>query len=163
MGATTWMPALVGVQALHGLTFALMHMAAMPIIAKSAPERLAATAQTVYGALALGIASATLTFASGYLYGWFGMRAFWPMAVLCALVFPIVSGIHRLCVPARDSADPSLGDRRSIMQGCSDANFPSRRALPRMTLSKPPRLLAPVDICDVDATRTESFDFHAKD
>jgi PPP family 3-phenylpropionic acid transporter len=93
MGATTWMPALFGVQALHGLTFALMHLVAMGIIAKSVPERLAATAQTVYGALALGIASAALTFGSGYFYEWLGMRAFWAMAVLCALALPLVGGI----------------------------------------------------------------------
>ena len=108
MGATTWMPALVGVQALHGLTFALLHMTAMQIIAKSVPERLAATAQTVYGALALGIASAALTFASGYLYGWLGTRAFWVMAVLCALVLPWVGGIRLPSLPAKDIADPSL-------------------------------------------------------
>jgi MFS transporter, PPP family, 3-phenylpropionic acid transporter len=93
MGATTWMPALVGVQALHGLTFALIHLVAMGIIAKSVPERLAATAQTVYGTFALGIASAVLTFGSGYFYGWLGMRAFWAMAVLCAFALPLINGI----------------------------------------------------------------------
>jgi PPP family 3-phenylpropionic acid transporter len=93
MGATTSMPALFGVQSLHGLTFALMHLVAMGVIAKTVPERLAATAQTVYGALALGIASAVLTFASGYFYEWFGMRAFWTMAALCACALPFVAGI----------------------------------------------------------------------
>ena len=93
MGATTWMPALVGVQALHGLTFELIHLVAMEIIEKSVPERLAATAQTVYGTLALDIASAALTFGSGYFYGWLGMRAFWAMAVLCAFALPLINGI----------------------------------------------------------------------
>ena len=93
MGATNWMPALVGVQALHGLTFALIHLVAMGIIAKSVPERLVATAQTVYGTFALGIASAVLTFGSGYFYGWLGMRAFWAMAVLCAFALPLINGI----------------------------------------------------------------------
>lgn len=93
MGSTTWLPALVGVQALHGLTFALMHLAAMGIIAGVVPARLSATAQTVYGTFALGIASASMTFASGYLYGWLGMRAFWAMAALCALAIPLVGGI----------------------------------------------------------------------
>jgi PPP family 3-phenylpropionic acid transporter len=54
---------------------------------------LSATAQTVYGTGALGIASAVLTVASGYLYGWFGMQAFWGMAALCALALPLVRGI----------------------------------------------------------------------
>jgi MFS transporter, PPP family, 3-phenylpropionic acid transporter len=85
MASTTAVPALVGVQALHGLTFALMHLAAMGIIARSVPTRLAATAQTLYGTGALGIASATMTFASGYLYGLFALRAFWAMAACCGI------------------------------------------------------------------------------
>jgi MFS transporter, PPP family, 3-phenylpropionic acid transporter len=95
MGTTSAMPALVGVQALHGLTFALMHLAAMGIIARSVPDRLAATAQTVYGTGALGIASAVMTIASGYLYGWFGISAFWVMAALCAVALPLAGGIAR--------------------------------------------------------------------
>ena len=85
MASTTAVPALVGVQALHGLTFALMHLAAMGIIARSVPTHLAATAQTLYGTGALGIASATMTFASGYLYGLFALRAFWAMAACCGI------------------------------------------------------------------------------
>jgi PPP family 3-phenylpropionic acid transporter len=95
MGATTWMPALVGVQPLHGLTFALIHLVAMGIIAKSVPEQLAATGQAVYGTLALGIASAVLTFTSGYFYGWLGMRAFWAMAALCACALPLINGMGK--------------------------------------------------------------------
>lgn len=102
MGTTTWLPALVAVQALHGLTFALMHLAAMGIIARAVPARLSATAQTVYGTFALGIASAVMTFASGYLYGWLGMRAFWAMAALCALAVPLVGGIASSS-PGRDA------------------------------------------------------------
>lgn len=93
MGATNAMPALFGVQALHGVTFALLHLAAMQIIANSVPNRLAATAQSVYGAFALGIASATLTVASGYLYAELGLRAFWVMAALCAIAAPLVGGL----------------------------------------------------------------------
>jgi MFS transporter, PPP family, 3-phenylpropionic acid transporter len=86
-------PALIGVQALHGLTFALMHLAAMSIIAGRVPDRLSATAQTVYGTGALGIASAVMTAASGYLYGSLGMQAFWLMAALCAIALPLIRGI----------------------------------------------------------------------
>jgi PPP family 3-phenylpropionic acid transporter len=93
MATTTAIPALAGAQALHGLTFALMHLAAMNIITRAVPDRLAATAQTVYGTGALGIASAVMTVASGYLYGWFGMQAFWSMAALCAMALPMVRGI----------------------------------------------------------------------
>jgi MFS transporter, PPP family, 3-phenylpropionic acid transporter len=89
MASTTAMPALVVVQAFHGLTFALMHLAAMGVLASCIPGRLAATAQTVYGNCALGIASATMTLASGYLYGWFGLGAFWAMSACCALAVPL--------------------------------------------------------------------------
>jgi PPP family 3-phenylpropionic acid transporter len=68
-------------------------MVAMHIIATCVPKRLAATAQSIYGALALGVASATLTLASGYLYGWFGMHAFWAMATICAVALPFIDNI----------------------------------------------------------------------
>jgi PPP family 3-phenylpropionic acid transporter len=96
MASTTALPALVGVQALHGLTFALMHLAAMGIIARSIPDRLAATAQTAYGTGALGVASATMTLASGYLYGWFGLHAFWGMAACCTLALLILRGSGKI-------------------------------------------------------------------
>ena len=94
MANTTAAPALVGVQALHGLTFALLHLVAMGIIARSVPYRLAATAQTIYGTAALGIASATMTLASGYLYGVFGLNAYWAMAVSCAIALPLSRGLY---------------------------------------------------------------------
>jgi MFS transporter, PPP family, 3-phenylpropionic acid transporter len=67
----------------------------MGIIARAVPDRLAATAQTIYGTGALGIASATMTLASGYLYGRFGLQAFWAMAACCALAIPIARGLSR--------------------------------------------------------------------
>ena len=93
MGTTSALPALVAVQALHGFTFALLHLAAMRVIGRRVPERLAATAQSIYGNLALGLASAILTFASGRLYAGFGPQAFWAMAALCALALPAVRGL----------------------------------------------------------------------
>ena len=93
MGATSALPALVAVQSLHGLTFALLHLAAMRVIGAAVPDRLSATAQSVYGTFALGTASAVLTFASGYLYGAVGLRAFWAMAALCALALPFARGL----------------------------------------------------------------------
>jgi MFS transporter, PPP family, 3-phenylpropionic acid transporter len=93
MATTTSLPPLAGVQALHGLTFALIHLAAMGIIARTVPDRLSGTAQTVYGTGALGIASAVMTVASGYLFGWFGIQAFWGMAALCAMALPLIRGI----------------------------------------------------------------------
>ena len=81
--------ALIVVQSLHGLTFALMHLACMRLIARLAPPRLAATAQSLYGTFCLGIASAVLTFLSGILYGRIGASAFWLMALLCLVALPI--------------------------------------------------------------------------
>ena len=103
MGATLAWPALVAVQALHGLTFALFHLGAMRVIGTAVPERLGATAQAVYGNIALGIASATLTLASGYLYAGLGLHAFWAMAGLCALALALAPGLRE--APGR------LGDR----------------------------------------------------
>ncbi len=94
MGATSALPALLAVQALHGFTFALLHLAAMRVIGTVVPDRLSATAQSVYGNLALGIASAVLTFAAGYLYAGLGLEAFWSMAALCALALVFVPGLR---------------------------------------------------------------------
>jgi MFS transporter, PPP family, 3-phenylpropionic acid transporter len=113
MAATNSVPALAGVQALHGLTFALMHLAAMGIISRTVPDRLSGTAQTVYGTGALGIASAIMTVASGYLYGWFGVQAFWGMAALCAMALPLVGGIGPT---ATTSPEASIG-RVAVEEG----------------------------------------------
>ena len=95
MAFTTAIPALVCVQALHGLTFALMHLAAMAVIARVVPGALMATAQTVYGVFALGAASVLFTLTSGYLYQTFGAPAFFVMAALCALALPLTPGLGR--------------------------------------------------------------------
>ena len=57
--------------------------------------RLGATAQAVYGNIALGVASAALTFASGYLYTALGLHAFWAMAALCGLALVVAPGLRR--------------------------------------------------------------------
>jgi PPP family 3-phenylpropionic acid transporter len=77
------------VQPLHGLTFALLHLACMRLIARTVPAGLEGTAQAIYGTLGVGAASALLTLASGVLYGRFGAPAFWAMAALCAAALPL--------------------------------------------------------------------------
>ncbi len=89
MGTSTAVIALALVEPLHGLTFALFHLAAMRVIAQSVPTRLAATAQAVYGTVAIGVSTALLTLASGWLYANFSSRGFWVMAALCAIAMPI--------------------------------------------------------------------------
>ena len=99
MATTTSVPALAMVQPTHGLTFALLHLAAMHLIAGIVPERLAASAQTLYGTLGLGVASAVLTATGGLLYGAFGAGAFWAMAALCASALLLVGGLERADAP----------------------------------------------------------------
>ena len=74
--AFTTSPVLLGRAALHGLTFALLHLACMRLIVEVVPVRLAATAQSIYGTLCVGLATALLTLASGLLYRANGWRRF---------------------------------------------------------------------------------------
>jgi PPP family 3-phenylpropionic acid transporter len=90
---TAALPALAMIQPLHGLTFALLHLACMRRLAETVPSRLSATALTLYGTVGIGAASAALTLASGALYGAAGAGGFWVMAGLCVLALPIA---HKL-------------------------------------------------------------------
>ena len=79
------------VEPLHGLTFALLHLACMQVIGRTVPARLAATAQAFYATIAMGAAPALITLGSGRLYGAFGSGAFWAMAALCAASLPVLA------------------------------------------------------------------------
>ena len=80
--------ALALVQPLHGLTFALLHLACMRVLARTVPPGLEGTAQALYGTVGIGGASAVLTLVSGALYARLGAHGFWAMAALCALALP---------------------------------------------------------------------------
>lgn len=95
MAMAASVPLAAAAQAMHGLTFGLLHLAAMQVIADTVPPRLSATAQTLYGTFGLGIASAILTAGSGALYGDLGAAAFWVMAGLCAVALPLAAGLDR--------------------------------------------------------------------
>jgi MFS transporter, PPP family, 3-phenylpropionic acid transporter len=86
---TTDLGALALIQPLHGVTFALLHLACMRLLRIVVPGGLEATAQAIYGTVAIGGATALLTFASGTLYARFDVRAFWAMAALCAAALPL--------------------------------------------------------------------------
>jgi MFS transporter, PPP family, 3-phenylpropionic acid transporter len=75
------------VQPLHGLTFALLHLASMRMMAALVPASLSATAQALY-AFGAGSVTAALTLLSGVLYARYGAGAFIPMAVLCGVALP---------------------------------------------------------------------------
>ena len=91
---TARFPAMALVEPLHGLTFALLHLACMDVIGKVVPATLAATAQAVYATLAMGAAAAAITLASGPLYDWLGAGAFWAMAGLCTVALPVAAGLR---------------------------------------------------------------------
>ena len=104
MAATAWLPAMLLVQPLHGLTFAAQHLAAMAVIARVVPGRLAASGQSAYAFLGTGLAAAALTLASGPLHRHFGGGGYWAMALLCAAAVPAA-----LTLRAADAA-PSEGE-----------------------------------------------------
>ena len=89
MAQSTGLIALALVQPLHGITFALLHLACMRLIARSVPPGLEGTAQAIYGTVGIGGATALLTLASGALYGRLGAQGFWVMAALCAVALPL--------------------------------------------------------------------------
>jgi MFS transporter, PPP family, 3-phenylpropionic acid transporter len=85
---------LVFIQPMHGFTFALLHLAAMQVIVRVVPLRLAATAQAIYGTLCIGLATALLTLASGLLYSRMGGTSFLVMAALCLLALPMCARLR---------------------------------------------------------------------
>ena len=78
------------IEPLHGLTFALLHLSCMRVLAAIVPRALAATAQAVYATLGIGSTSAVLTLLSGSLYAQFASRGFWAMAVLAMAALPVI-------------------------------------------------------------------------
>jgi PPP family 3-phenylpropionic acid transporter len=87
--------ALALVQPLHGVTFALLHLACMALLGRIVPPGLEGTAQAIYGTVGIGAASALLTLLSGALYGRMGGQGFWAMAALCALALPLSCNLRQ--------------------------------------------------------------------
>lgn len=87
MGFTNSIPVLSVLQPLHGLTFALLHLACMRVIGNVVPPAVAALAQALY-AFGAGLVTAALTSLSGTLYGDYGGPAFLAMAALCVIALP---------------------------------------------------------------------------
>ena len=81
-------------QPLHGLTFALLHLACMRLLAESVPQQLAATAQAIYGTVGVGAATALLTLVSGWLYARMGAAAFGVMSLLCLVALPVAARLR---------------------------------------------------------------------
>ena len=83
------------VQPLHGITFGLLHLACMRLIAQVVPHGLEGTAQAIYGTVGIGAATALLVTISGALYARLGAQGFWVMAALCALALPLAWNLRR--------------------------------------------------------------------
>jgi PPP family 3-phenylpropionic acid transporter len=47
MVETAWLPVMAAIEPLHGLTFALLHLICLRLLAESVPRHLAATALTI--------------------------------------------------------------------------------------------------------------------
>ena len=97
LGAGRWLvsaltldlTAIALIQPLHGVTFALLHLACMRLLAICVPPQLAATAQALYGTVGVGAATAILIVASGWLYSSLGAYAFLVMSGLCLAALPV--------------------------------------------------------------------------
>ena len=96
MAQTADVAALALVEPLHGLSFALLHLSCMRVLAAIIPRALAATAQAIYGTLGIGAATAVMTLLSGSLYAQFGAGGFWVMAALAVLALPVIWTLHRV-------------------------------------------------------------------
>ena len=99
MAQTIDVMALALVQPLHGITFALLHLACMRLIVRTVPQGLEGTAQAIYGTVGIGAATALLTLVSGALYARLGVQGFWVMAALCALAFPLIWKLRQTSHP----------------------------------------------------------------
>ncbi len=85
LGSTTALPALIGAQALHALTFGAAHLGAIHFIARAVPPGLSATAQSLYAAVVMGLGTGLILFASGWLYAAYAGAAYYPMAASALL------------------------------------------------------------------------------
>ena len=74
-------------QALHGLTFGAAHLGAVQFVAQAAPPRLAATAQSLYAAMASGVIMGLVTIGIGPIYEKLGPHAYFVMAGVGAIAF----------------------------------------------------------------------------
>ncbi|MCK1520957.1 MFS transporter [Bradyrhizobium sp. 17] len=86
-GVTTSVLLLSLIQPLHGLTFALLHLACMRMMGTLVAPSVAATAQALY-AFGSGLLTGGLTFLSGAVYASYAGAAFFPMAALCVVALP---------------------------------------------------------------------------
>lgn len=84
MASTTAIVALAAIQLLHGVTFAMAHIAAIQYI-QHAPQNKMVALQALYNAIPLGAFIALMTTLSGWGYENWGANVFWAMALMGVL------------------------------------------------------------------------------
>ncbi|MFD0938555.1 MFS transporter, partial [Methylobacterium trifolii] len=94
MAETVAIPWLAGAQMLHGLSFALLHLACLGLIEAQTPASLWATALSLYGTVGLGLAGVAMTLAAGSLYAAFEARGFWVMSGLSLSALPLALSLR---------------------------------------------------------------------
>ena len=105
--STTAIFALVMVQLLHGVTFAMAHIAAIQYIQSEKPSKMVAL-QALYNAIPLGAFIALMTTLSGWGYELWGADIFWFMAAMGVLaLFIKVDEKHSVTdVNSKTKAEP---------------------------------------------------------
>ncbi|MAM94144.1 MFS transporter [Parvibaculum sp.] len=111
-------------QALHGLTFGAAHLGAVQFVAQAAPPRLAATAQSLYAAMASGVMMGLVTIAIGPVYKILGAHAYFVMAgggalALAGVMFVALRWDGGLLIPEEEPEDgqaPEKQEGREEMQ-----------------------------------------------
>ena len=94
-GLSTALPALILLQALHGLTFGAAHLGAMHFIQSRIKPELSATAQSLYSSVVMGMGMGMAFFFSGHLYAAYGAGAYFPMAFMAGLGAVIIFMLRR--------------------------------------------------------------------
>ncbi|GAD90103.1 MULTISPECIES: 3-phenylpropionate MFS transporter [Vibrio] len=100
--STTMLFALVLIQLLHGITFALAHIAAIRYIQNSPTNKMVAL-QALYNAIPLGVVMAAMTALSGWGYELWGANVFWAMSAMGLLAMFI-----KLDAPASNIEEVSI-------------------------------------------------------
>lgn len=87
---TTELWILILLQALHGATFALTHLAVFEYISRQVPTRLTASAQTLYDLVGGAIMFGLVMLIAGHFYQLWAGKAFFAMALLSLLALGIL-------------------------------------------------------------------------
>ncbi|MDA0150378.1 3-phenylpropionate MFS transporter [Vibrio sp. LaRot3] len=103
--STTALIALVAIQLLHGVTFAMAHIAAIQYIQEAEQHKMVAL-QALYNAIPLGAFIALMTALSGWGYENWGANVFWAMAGMGILALFIKLDRQPSSVQSLDKAEP---------------------------------------------------------